>query len=114
MLFQQGDNRKLHGEREFGERSVFRLANLGARYEWGAVHVAEEHYSTSAARNDFKLMVVKVNSHVCVEPKTEGHDFGRMQRYDSESTYCGALHALLAGGRLPFAGDLSEAGGLYD
>jgi hypothetical protein len=94
---------------KFGERSVFRLANLGARYEWGAVHIAEEHYSTSASKNDFKLLVVKVNSHVCVEHKTEGHTFGHMLRYDSESTYCGALHSLMAGGRLPFADDLCEA-----
>jgi hypothetical protein len=94
---------------KLGERSVFRLANLGARYEWGAVHIAEEHYSTSAARDRFKLMLVKVNAHVCVEPTDDGHSFGRMRRYDSESSYCGALHALIGGGRLPFAGDLAEA-----
>jgi len=94
---------------KLGERSVFRLANLGARYEWGAVHIAEEHYSTSAARERFKLMLVKINAHVCVEPTDDGHAFGRMRRYDSQSAYCGALHALLGGGRLPFAGELEEA-----
>jgi hypothetical protein len=94
---------------KFGERSVFRLANLGARYEWGAVRIAEQHYSTAAASKDFKLMLVKINAHVSVEPTAGGPAFGRMKRYDAESTYCGALHALMGGSRMPFADDLSEA-----
>jgi hypothetical protein len=94
---------------KLGARSIFRLANLGARYEWGAVHIAEEHYSTVAARKSFKLMLVKVNAHVCADQSADGLRFGRMQRYDARSTYCGALHSLMAGGRLPFASDLNDA-----
>jgi hypothetical protein len=94
---------------KFGERASFRLANLGARYEWGAVGVADDHYSTRAASEAFKLMVIKVNSHVCVDRTDRGLRFGRMSRYDIESTFCGALHHMLGGGRLPFADHLREA-----
>jgi hypothetical protein len=94
---------------KFGERSHFRLANLGGRYEWGAVGIADDHYSTLHAEKDVKLLVVKVNAHVCVESDKGELRFGRMQRYDTVSTYCGALDALLAGSRMPFAEDLREA-----
>jgi hypothetical protein len=96
---------------KLGARSIFRIANLGARYEWGAVHIAEDHYSTAAARKHFKLMLVKVNAHVCAEESSDGIRFGRMKRYDSHSTYCGALHSYMDGGSLPFTTDLAEAFG---
>jgi hypothetical protein len=92
-----------------GERASFRLANLGARYEWGAAGVAEDHYSTRAASNGYKLMVVKVNSHVAVDQGAEGLKFGHLNRYEIESAFCGALHHTLGGGPLPFADDLREA-----
>jgi hypothetical protein len=107
--FQQNFARQLLPDLKFGERSVFRLANLGARYEWGAVHIAEDHYSTSAANNNYKLLLVKVNAHVSVEPLSGGHRLGCMRRYDSDSAYCGALHSLMGGGMAPFADDLNEA-----
>jgi len=91
-----------------GERSCFRLANLGARYEWGAAAIAEEHYSTRQARRAFKLMLVKINSHVAAERADRGQRFGRMMRYDLESSCCGALCHLLDGGRLPCAEELRE------
>jgi hypothetical protein len=91
-----------------GERSCFRLANLGARYEWGAAAIAEDHYATGPARRSFKLMLVKINSHVCVDRGAGGPCFGRMQRYDSESAFCGALNHLLEGGGLPCAAELAE------
>ena len=94
---------------KFGERSPFRIANLGGRYEWNAIRIADEHYSTAAARKGFKLLVVKVNSHVCVESSPEGPRFGQMRRYDTGSAYCGALHALLEGAQFPFTADLHEA-----
>jgi hypothetical protein len=93
---------------KFGKRRPFRLANLGGRYETGAVHIAEEHYSTQEAARKHKLLLVKVNSHVCVESGPEGYRFGSMRRYDTESVYCGALHAVMAGSTLPFARELEE------
>ena len=93
---------------KFGTRSRFRLANLGGRYERGAVAIAENHYSTGKAAGAFKLLVVKVNSHVCAESTEDGRRFGRMRRYDTESVYCGALHALMDGSELPFAKELGE------
>jgi hypothetical protein len=75
------------------------------------VHIAEEHYSTAAARRHFKLMLVKINSHVCADDTADGLRFGRMQRYGSQSTYCGALHSYMGGGRLPCTSDLAEAFG---
>jgi hypothetical protein len=93
---------------KFGERSVFRIANLGARYEDNAVHIAEEHYSAAVSPNGFKLMVIKFNSHVSAQKDHDGFHYGQMSRYGRESTYCGALHALLTGASLPFANELRE------
>jgi hypothetical protein len=94
---------------KFGERATFRTANLGGRYEWGAVAIADDHYSMAAVDKDFKLLVVKVNAHVSVDTSAGSPVFGQMRRYDSESVYCGALHSLMAGARVPFADDLREA-----
>lgn len=94
---------------KFGERSYFRIANLGGRYEWGAVHIADDHFSTTAARRDFKLLLVKINAHVALDATSAGTTFGTMRRYDEDSVYCGALHATMAGDPRPFAADLGEA-----
>ena len=91
---------------KFAERAHFRLANLGGRYEQGAVAIAEDHYSTRVAAGAFKLLIVKINSHVCAESSDEGPRFGRMRRYDTESVFCGALHATMDGSELPFANEL--------
>jgi len=100
---------------KLGERSFFRLANLGGRYERGAVEIAHQHYTTTAAEKGFKLLVVKINSHVSVERDGGRHRFGLMRRYDTESIYCGALHAMMDGSDLPFARALGasfRSGGL--
>lgn len=100
---------------KFGERSFFRLANLGGRYETGAVEIARQHYSPDDAGSGFGLLVVKINSHVCAEHDGDGYRFGWMKRYDTDSVYCGALHAMLDGSDLPFATELAatfRAGGL--
>jgi hypothetical protein len=91
-----------------GRRAVFRTINLGARYEPGAIRVAENHFATPESRESFKLMVVKINAHVAVRQTPEGPHYGWMERYDSRSTCCGALAALVAGGDLPTVGPLRE------
>ena len=93
---------------KFAHREPMRLANLGGQYEWGAARIAEEHY---VAPGGFKLIVVKINSHVGVQLPTDPAPpgeipevrLGVLRRYDSESPCCGALHALLEGSTLPFA-----------
>lgn len=107
--FRHGFAEHLLPRLKFGERSVFRIANLGGRYERGAVHLAEDHYSTLDAEQQFKLLLVKINSHVCVEQTGEGLRFGSMRRYDSRSRYCGALHALLEGLQAPYLEELRVA-----
>jgi hypothetical protein len=93
---------------KLGERSFFRLANLGGRYEAGAVEIAHQHYS-DAGVSGFGLLVVKINSHVSAEQDGDGYRFGRMRRYDSDSVYCGALHATMDGSDLPFARELAAS-----
>jgi len=89
---------------KFGQHVPFRLAIPGARYEFGSTGIAEEHFFTAAARRGWLLMVEKINTHVAVERAGAGGvAFGRMDRYGDASTYCGAIHALLAGSRLPSA-----------
>lgn len=107
--FQNGFAGPLLPSLKFGERTPFRIASLGGRYEWGAAAIAEDHFATPASAQAFKLMLIKINSHVSVERRGGELRFGSMTRYDRESTYCGALHALMEGGRQPFTEDLHEA-----
>lgn len=97
---------------KFAERSAFRLSNLGGRYEWGALPVAEHHFATPETRDAFKVLLVKVNAHVAVQGNGPASRFGRMTRYDHESPACGALHALLSGAEdRPFLRELRAAFG---
>ncbi len=93
---------------KFWSKSPFRLANLGGQYEPGALRIAEDHFATPASRRSHKLMLAKINSHVSVESVGSDYVYGEMDRYDSESVFCGALHALMAGSDLPFALGLRE------
>lgn len=88
-------------ELKLSVRSPFRSANLGARYEWGAARVAEEHFAIPAAEDDLTLLLVKINSHVAVASAEQAQSFGQLSRYGTPSTCCGALGALLAGARNP-------------
>lgn len=87
---------------------AFHTVNLGARYEWGAVRIAEEHFATPSAREGFKFLLVKVNSHAAVQPVEDGWRYGRLQRYGNESACCGALAALFEGSLLPAIVELRE------
>jgi len=95
----------------YGDRVPFRLATPGARYAPGTVRIAEDHFATEAARRGFLALVVKINGHVALVPGTSGPTFGSLVRYDDESAYCGAVHAVLEESEavtagLPFVRDL--------
>jgi hypothetical protein len=87
-------------------RAPFRICNLGARYEEGAVGLAEQHYALPVSARSFKVLVVKVNAHVAVSEGPGGMRFGGMRRYETDSAACGALHALLRGDELPALAEL--------
>jgi hypothetical protein len=89
-------------------RVAFHTMNLGARYETGAVAVAEHHYATPEAAETTKLMVVKINSHVAVRDTPDGVESGTLIRYGANSGCCGALEALLAGKILPAVDELKK------
>ena len=91
-----------------GSRAVFRTVNLGSRYEPGAIQIAEDHYATPESEKTAKLMVVKINAHVAVQPSSDGPAYGCLNRYGRRSTCCGALAAMLAGGDLPAVEELAE------
>ncbi len=94
---------------KFAEKSPFRLSNLGGRHERGAIAVAEHHFAAPASHEAFKVLLVKVSAHVAVVGAGRAAQYGSMRRYDTTSTACGALHALLAGGEQGFLGDLRAA-----
>lgn len=87
----------------------FRLRNLGARYEPGAIGVAEHHYATPETADAFKVLVCKINGHVAATGTGPDVRFGQMQRYHARSVACGALHAMLDGVDLPALSELREA-----
>jgi hypothetical protein len=93
---------------KYGERVPFRIANPGARYEWGGAPIAEEHFATPESERGFKVVVAKINGHVAVTRAGGEVRFGSMARYGAESTYCGAVHAVLGGGHGPFVRSLRE------
>jgi hypothetical protein len=91
---------------KYGARVPFRVANLGARYEWSAVALTDNHFTTPESRSGFKYLVIKVNSHVS---KDKDLRYGEMERYELPSYYCGALRALLDGVPSPAVAALEEA-----
>jgi hypothetical protein len=98
--------RELLPDLKFYRRSAFKTTNLGGRYERGAIAIAEDHFATPASKNKFKVLVVKLSSHVSVDGGESTRIYGRMDRYDRESIFCGALHALLDGVDLPAIDEL--------
>ena len=91
-----------------GRRAAFHTINLGARYETGAIHVAEAHFATEESSAEPKLMVVKINAHVGVRQTGEGPEYGWLDRYHLLSPCCGALGALLGGSDLPGVRELAD------
>jgi hypothetical protein len=94
----------LKGER----RAAFLSVNLGARYEWGALRIAEDHFATEASRGALKLLVVKLNAHVAVRSTPEGPAYGTLMRYGQPSSCCGALAGMLERVQLPAIRELRE------
>lgn len=88
-------------------RSSFRTANLGARYEVGAIPVAEDHFALPDMREGgFKMLIIKLNTHCGVVEERGVRRYGSFERYGRDSLACGALAALMAGSELPFAQEL--------
>ncbi len=59
--FQRGFAQTLLPPLKFAVQSPFRLANLGGRYEWGAIGIAEDHYQAHTEGHGFKFILVKIN-----------------------------------------------------
>lgn len=108
--FQTEFAQRLLPELKFWSRSPFQLRTLGARYDPGALAIGESHFATEESQRAFKVFLVKINSHVSVIEDVDGQlIFGRMERYDQDSCYCGAIDALLSGdGDLPFVAELAR------
>jgi hypothetical protein len=108
IAFQQQFVEHLLPDLDLGVRGALRTCNLGARYELGSVGMAEAHFATPASAAAFKVLVVKLNAHVAVTEQRDGPHFGPMQRYETESNACGALHGLLSDGDWPGLQELRE------
>lgn len=81
-----------------GERTAFRLINLGGHHEHGALGIAEEHWAGAHDDDRPKLMVVRVDAHVGVDHDPAGRPlYGRFLRFGRSSVACGALAAVLKG-----------------
>jgi len=106
--FQQWFSRDLLPVLRFSDRAPFRTANLGARYEWQSVGIAEDHFALNVEDGQRKVMVIKIHSHVAAEETNEGCVFGVFPRYGIPSTCCGALGKLLEGGAGPVFDELRE------
>lgn len=107
--FQHWFAQDLLPELKYSAQSTFRTASMGGRYEWGSIRIADANFTTLSARDSFKLLVVKVNSHVCVSRDGTDFQYGTMLRYDDTSRFCGALHLMLDGVQLPALASLRES-----
>ena len=56
-VFQDSFVQEMLPELKFHSHSAFRTANLGGRYEWGAVRIAEQHFATPDTQGAFKVLV---------------------------------------------------------
>jgi hypothetical protein len=66
--FQQGFVQYLLPQLKFARRSAMRVSNLGGRYEWGSIGIADMHFALpEAITPPPRLMVIKVNAHVALE-----------------------------------------------
>jgi len=123
--FQQGFVQYALPALKFARRSALRLSNIGGRYEWGVVRMADTHFALpKGAAPQPRLFVLKINAHMALEEvgavvgaDADGHawdgeraiHFGQWTRYGCRSTCCGALDSLLHGGHEPWVEDLREA-----
>jgi len=82
-----------------GGCSALRSANLGGRFEWSSLAVAEANFAQARGADDFKLMVVKINSHVGVSDSRTTKSFGMIDRYGTEAPACSALRGFIEGTR---------------
>jgi len=110
-IFRRDFVRTLLPALHFDDKSPFRTANLGARYEWGSIRIAEQRFSQARGADEWKLMILKINAHVGVDPIDGEPAFGRLDRYGQASPCCGFLHALVAGRPHPYMEELLDAFG---
>lgn len=110
--FQQGFVQYLLPPLKFARRSAMRVSNLGGRYEWGAIGIADTHFTVvTTATSRSRLMVIKINAHVALEETSDERGFriGVWHRYGRDSPCCSALDSLLQGGHEPWVEELREA-----
>lgn len=115
--FQQGFAQYLLPPLKFARRAPMRVSNLGGRYEWGAIGIADMHFMLpDGAASRPRLMVIKINAHVALEQTAadgwdneRGFRLGARRRYGRESPCCSALHSLLGGGHEPWVEELRES-----
>jgi hypothetical protein len=84
-----------------GRRSAFVTASLGGQFEPGSLQVAEANFAAVASRDAFKLMVVKVATHVGAMSRDDTLVYGELHRYGVDKPCCGLLTATVVGGRSP-------------
>jgi hypothetical protein len=66
--FQQGFVQYLLPQLKFARRSAMRVSNLGGRYEWGSIGIADMHFALpETITPPPRLMVIKINAHVALE-----------------------------------------------
>lgn len=93
-----------------GERTAFRLINLGGYHEMGALTIAENHWAGAHdAEAEAKLMLVRVDAHVGVDHDPSGAPlYGHFLRFGQTSVACGALAAILRGQAMPGGGGFMD------
>lgn len=108
QAFQKGFVQHHLPELKFAHQSAFRISNLGGRYDWGAIGIVEKHFVLPGDQKSFKLIVVKINSHVGVISEKDEEYYGFYQRYGKNSPCCGALYALMTGEQGPYIDELRD------
>ncbi|GMW00783.1 MAG: hypothetical protein AMXMBFR84_19200 [Candidatus Hydrogenedentota bacterium] len=107
-VFQQWFAQDLLPPLRYTDKALFRTANLGGRYEWGGVRLAEQHFATEFSADSYKVMVLKINSHAAEFRDGSHYRFGEFKRYGSASPCCGALFYLLRDHAEPWAKEMYE------
>ncbi len=78
-----------------GSRGTFAVANLGGRFEPGALALADEHFSGGSRPDSARRLVVELVAHVGRLRQDHSSTHGLVDRFGKASPCCGALTLLL-------------------
>ncbi len=87
--------RPLTAQQMIGSRGTYAVANLGGRFEPGAIALADEHFARRPGSHAPQTLLIELATHVGRRRKGHESAYGEIDRFGRVSACCGALARLL-------------------